>query len=248
MSNKNLKHQNVENKKQSFTSNGIKNILKSTEKEQKQKPIENLYNSIANLIELYLKEIKTINNKLNDISKIENIDEKEIKLLEEENKISKKIGIYEYLANPDTEMIKKVEMIESFRYNFYNLKNKILSIKNEIMINKLDNCEKKIGRIDFLESKFESLGSTVISIILSISIITATVTAIEELELKHVLVFVVSIVWFGMTYLLFVHYLFNKNREKNKGAVVLYAVITIIWILVLFYSCKGDIIGTFSTL
>lgn len=240
MSNKNLKHQNTQNKKQAFTSTGINIILKNTEKK--------LYDSIANFVELYLKEIKKINNKLNDISKIEDIDEKEMKLLEEENKISKKIEIYEYLANPDTEIIKKVEMIESFRYNFYNLKNKILSVKSEIMINKLDNCEKKIGRIDFLESKFESLGSTVISIILSISIITATVTAIEKLELKHVLVFVVSIVWFGMTYLLFIHHLFSKNKEKNINSIILYFAITIIWILILFYSCKGDIIGTFSTL
>lgn len=248
MSNKNINNQNGKNSKTTFTQNGINIILKDTGKKQKQKTTENLYDSIANFVELYLKEIKSFNNELSSILKIKNIEEKEKRLLEKEKTLSKRIDMYEYLANPDTEIIARIKMIESFRHNYYNLKNNILSIKSEIMINKLDTYEEKISRISFLETKFENFGATVISIILSISIISAAITAIEKLKFENVLVFVVSIVWFGMTYLLFVHYLFNKNREKNKGAVVLYAVITIIWILVLFYSCKGDIIGTFSTL
>ena len=248
MSNKNINNQNGKNSKTTFTQNGINIILKDTGKKQKQKTTENLYDSIANFVELYLKEIKSFNNELSSILKIKNIEEKEKRLLEKEKTLSKRIDMYEYLANPDTEIIARIKMIESFRHNYYNLKNNILSIKSEIMINKLDTYEEKISRISFLETKFENCGATVISIILSISIISAAITAIEKLKFENVLVFVVSIVWFGMTYLLFVHYLFNKNKEKNKGAVVLYAVITIIWILVLFYSCKGDIIGTFSTL
>ncbi|MDY6072345.1 MAG: hypothetical protein SPI44_05690 [Bacilli bacterium] len=248
MSNKNINNQNGKNSKTTFTQNGINIILKDTGKKQKQKTTENLYDSIANFVELYLKEIKSFNNELSSILKIKNIEEKEKRLLEKEKTLSKRIDMYEYLANPDTEIIARIKMIESFRHNYYNLKNNILSIKSEIMINKLDTYEEKISRISFLETKFENFGATVISIILSISIISAAITAIEKLKFENVLVFVVSIVWFGMTYLLFVHYLFNKNKEKNKGAVVLYAVITIIWILVLFYSCKGDIIGTFSTL
>lgn len=248
MSNKNINNQKGKNSKTTFTQNGINIFLKDTGKNQKQKTIDNLYDSIANFIELYLKEIKSFNNELSNILKIKNIEEKEKRLLEKEKTISKKIDMYEYLANPDTEIIARIRMIESFRHNYYNLKNNILSIKSEIMINKLDTYEEKISRISFLETKFENLGATVISIILSISIITAAITAIEKLDIKNVLVFILSIAWFGMTYLLFVHYLFNKNRENNKGAVVLYAVITIVWILILFYSCKGDIIGTFSTL
>ena len=248
MSNKNINNQNGKNSKATFTQNGINIILKDTGKNQKQKTTENLYDSIANFVELYLKEIKSFNNELSSILKIKNIEEKEKRLLEKEKTLSKRIDMYEYLANPDTEIMARIRMIESFRHNYYNLKNNILSIKSEIMINKLDTYEEKISRIGFLEAKFENLGATVISIILSISIISAAITAIEKLKFKNVLVFVVSIVWFGMTYLLFVHYLFNKNREKNKGAVVLYTVITIVWILILFYSCKGDIIGTFSTL
>lgn len=248
MSNKNINNQNGKNSKATFTQNGINIILKDTGKNQKQKTTENLYDSIANFVELYLKEIKSFNNELSSILKIKDIEEKEKRLLEKEKTLSKRIDMYEYLANPDTEIMARIRMIESFRHNYYNLKNNILSIKSEIMINKLDTYEEKISRIGFLEAKFENLGATVISIILSISIISAAITAIEKLKFKNVLVFVVSIVWFGMTYLLFVHYLFNKNRENNKGAVVLYTVITIVWILILFYSCKGDIIGTFSTL
>lgn len=248
MSNKNINNQKNKNSKTTFTQNGINIFLKDTGKNQKQKAIDNLYNSIANLVELYLKEIKSFNNELSNILKIKNPEEKEKRLLEKEKTISKRIDMYEYLANPDTEIIARVRMVESFRHNYYNLKNNILSIKSEIMINKLDTYEEKISRISFLETKFENLGATVISIILSISIITAAITAIEKLDIKNVLVFVLSVVWFGMTYLLFIHYLFNKNTKKNKGAILLYAVVTLVWILVLFYSCKGDIIGTFSTL
>lgn len=248
MSNKNINNQKSKNSKTTFTQNGINIFLKDTGKNQKQKAIDNLYNSIANLVELYLKEIKSFNNELSNILKIKNPEEKEKRLLEKEKIISKRIDMYEYLANPDTEIIARVRMVESFRHNYYNLKNNILSIKSEIMINKLDTYEEKISRISFLETKFENLGATVISIILSISIITAAITAIEKLDIKNVLVFVLSVVWFGMTYLLFIHYLFNKNTKKNKGAILLYAVVTLVWILVLFYSCKGDIIGTFSTL
>lgn len=248
MSNKNINNQKSKNSKTTFTQNGINIFLKDTGKNQKQKAIDNLYNSIANLVELYLKEIKSFNNELSNILKIKNPEEKEKRLLEKEKTISKRIEMYEYLANPDTEIIARVRMVESFRHNYYNLKNNILSIKSEIMINKLDTYEEKISRISFLETKFENLGATVISIILSISIITAAITAIEKLDIKNVLVFVLSVVWFGMTYLLFIHYLFNKNTKKNKGAILLYAVVTLVWILVLFCSCKGDIIGTFSTL
>lgn len=248
MSNKNINNQKSKNSKTTFTQNGINIFLKDTGKNQKQKAIDNLYNSIANLVELYLKEIKSFNNELSNILKIKNPEEKEKRLLEKEKTISKRIDMYEYLANPDTEIIARVRMVESFRHNYYNLKNNILSIKSEIMINKLDTYEEKISRISFLETKFENLGATVISIILSISIITAAITAIEKLDIKNVLVFVLSVVWFGMTYLLFIHYLFNKNIKKNKCAILLYAVVTLVWILVLFYSCKGDIIGTFSTL
>lgn len=248
MSNKNINNQKSKNSKTTFTQNGINIFLKDTGKNQKQKAIDNLYNSIANLVELYLKEIKSFNNELSNILKIKNPEEKEKRLLEKEKTISKRIDMYEYLANPDTEIIARVRMVESFRHNYYNLKNNILSIKSEIMINKLDTYEEKISRISFLETKFENLGATVISIILSISIITAAITAIEKLDIKNVLVFVLSVVWFGMTYLLFIHYLFNKNTKKNKGAILLYAVVTLVWILVLFYSCKGDIVGTFSTL
>lgn len=248
MSNKNINNQKSKNSKTTFTQNGINIFLKDTGKNQKQKAIDNLYNSIANLVELYLKEIKSFNNELSNILKIKNPEEKEKRLLEKEKTISKRIDMYEYLANPGTEIIARVRMVESFRHNYYNLKNNILSIKSEIMINKLDTYEEKISRISFLETKFENLGATVISIILSISIITAAITAIEKLDIKNVLVFVLSVVWFGMTYLLFIHYLFNKNTKKNKGAILLYAVVTLVWILVLFYSCKGDIIGTFSTL
>lgn len=248
MSNKNLNNQKEKNNKPAFTQTGINVILKNTEKNQKQKTIERLYDSISNLVEFYLKEIKTFNNDLNNILKIKNIEDKEKRLLEKERDLSKKIDMHEYLANPDTEIIGRIRMVESFRHNYYNLKNNILSIKSEIMINKLDTYEEKISGLSFLETKFENLGATVISIILSISIITAAITAIEKLDVKNVLVFILSIAWFGMTYLLFIHYLFNKNTKKNKSAVVLYAVITIVWILVLFYSCKGDIIGTFSTL
>lgn len=246
MSSKNI---NKSNGKASFSSNGIKIILNNTEKNRDdRKEINDLYNSMGNIVQQYLLEIKMFNNELNDISKLKDVNAKEEKLLDKEKILSDKFDIYEYLSNPDSEVVKKVGMIESFRHNYYNLKNNILSIKSEIMLNKLDDYDKKINRISSLETKFENLGATVISIILSISIISAAITAIEKLKLKNVLVFVVSIVWFGMTYLLFVHYLFNKNREKNKGAIVLYTVITIVWILVLFYSCKGDIIGTFSTL
>lgn len=246
MSSKNI---NKSNGKASFSSNGIKIILNNTEKNRDdRKEINDLYNSMGNIVQQYLLEIKMFNNELNDISKLKDVNAKEEKLLDKEKILSDKFDIYEYLSNPDSEVVKKVGMIESFRHNYYNLKNNILSIKSEIMLNKLDDYDKKINRISSLETKFENLGATVISIILSISIISAAITAIEKLKLKNVLVFVVSIVWFGMTYLLFVHYLFNKNREKNKGAIVLYTVITIVWILALFYSCKGDIIGTFSTL
>ena len=162
MSNKNINNQKSKNSKTTFTQNGINIFLKDTGKNQKQKAIDNLYNSIANLVELYLKEIKSFNNELSNILKIKNPEEKEKRLLEKEKTISKRIDMYEYLANPDTEIIARVRMVESFRHNYYNLKNNILSIKSEIMINKLDTYEEKISRISFLETKFENLGATVI--------------------------------------------------------------------------------------
>lgn len=239
MNNKNL---NI-NSKHQFTESGVKSVLKNTNNFKSKYEI--IVKSIA---EKYTDEIKILSKELSTISKIKDNSEKEIKFEEFEKNKLKNLENIEYIINPDTELVKDVKIINALRHYYYELNNNILSIKNEIMVNKLNDYEGKVERINLLESKFENLGATVISIILSISIITTAITAIEKLEIKNILVFVLSFAWFGMIYFLFVHYLFNKSREKNKGAVVLYAVITIVWILALFYSCKGDIVGTFSTL
>lgn len=246
MSNKNI---NKPYSKASFSSNGIKTFLYNTEKNSNEKKeINNLYNSIGNIVQQYLLEIKKFNNELNDISKLEDINKKEEELLRIEKILSDKFDIYEYLSNPDSEVIKKVGMIESFRHNYYILKNNILSIKSEIMIDKLDRCDKKINRISSLESKFENLGGTMISIILSISIIVTAITAIEKLDIENVLLFVVCLVWFGMTFLLFVHYLFSDKEKQNKGAIILYTVITLLMIMLIGYSCKDTLIGQLNIL
>lgn len=239
MNNKNL---NI-NSKHQFTESGVKSVLKNTNNFKSKYEI--IVKSIA---EKYTDEIKILSKELSTISKIKDNSEKEIKFEEFEKNKLKNLENIEYIINLDTELVKDVKIINALRHYYYELNNNILSIKNEIMVNKLNDYEEKIERIDSLESKFENLGATVISIILSISLISAAITAIEKLDISQVIVFLVCLVWFGMTFLLFIHDLFSAKKKQGKTAIIMYFIITITMIAVVGYSCKDALIGQLNPL
>ncbi len=201
---------------------------------------------IKDRIQTYIDYTKNYLRQLSVISAIEDNDIKEKRFEKFEKSVADDLELIEYLSNPDTDLYKDIKIIESLRHNYYKIQNACVKIKNDIVLKKLEIYENKTidseRKLSKLETRIEGMGGTVISIILSISVITSIIVAIEKIELKFVPFLVFSIVWFGMTYLLFVHCLFKKDDKTNRTALILYMLITFIWIVSMFFSFRPQII------
>lgn len=212
---------------------------------------DNIINStdiIKLKIDYYIKKSNEILNKLSIISIDNDIINKKKNYYKFEKEYKKNVEMIEYLINPDSKDYKELKdtkiegLLDILKHNYYQIQNIRLSIKSDIVLKDLEKHEEKLtkseDKLDRLETRFEGIGGTVISIVLSISIVSAAVSAIGDMPTKYVPLFIVSMVWMGMTFILFVNGLFGKENKNNNKVIALYCLITFVWITILAVTSK----------
>lgn len=224
-----------------MTNNKIKqNTIDSLIKQQKSN------NVIDKYIKMYIDKADDRLKELTKISLMENNDIKEQRFNKIEREIKQDSDRMEYLISPDMSVYKEYESINILRHKYYLIQDNRTAIKNDIVFYKTQCHEKIMGisekKLNILEAKFEGIGGTVLSIIISVSITNTAIVGIDKIDAKYIPIFIVSIVWFGMTYLLFTNCMFKKDNDNNKNAMVLYSVITIIAIVLLLIAFREKVV------
>lgn len=224
-----------------MTNNKIKqNNIDSLIKQQKSN------NVIDKYIKMYIDKADDRLKELTKISLMENNDIKEQRFNKIEREIKQDSDRMEYLISPDMSVYKEYESINILRHKYYLIQDNRTAIKNDIVFYKTQCHEKIMGisekKLNILEAKFEGIGGTVLSIIISVSITNTAIVGIDKIGAEYIPIFIVSIVWFGMTYLLFTNCMFKKNNDNNKNAMTLYSVITIIAVVLLLIAFREKVV------
>lgn len=224
-----------------MTNSKIKqNTIDSLIKQQKSN------NVIDEYIKMYIDKADDRLEELTKISLMENNDIKEQRFNKIEREIKQDSDRMEYLISPDISVYKEYESINILRHKYYLIQDNRTAIKNDIVFYRTQCHEKIMGiseeKLNVLEAKFEGIGGTVLSIIISVSITNAAIVGVDKIDAKYIPIFIVSIVWFGMTYLLFTNCMFKKDNDNNKNAMVLYSVITIIAIVLLLIAFREKVV------
>lgn len=224
-----------------MTNNKIKqNTIDSLIKQQKSN------NVIDKYIKMYIDKADDRLKELTKISLMENNDIKEQRFNKIEREIKQDSDRMEYLISPDMSVYKEYESINILRHKYYLIQDNRTAIKNDIVFYKTQCHEKIMGisekKLNILEAKFEGIGGTVLSIIISVSITNTAIVGIDKIGAEYIPIFIVSIVWFGMTYLLFTNCMFKKNNDNNKNAMTLYSVITIIAVVLLLIAFREKVV------
>ena len=167
--------------------------------------------------------------------------EKELKKIEKENKDNLLLVGY-LITSVDFDLVGNDNNFNILRHKYYDVQNQLLELKNTIVGEKIDknteNFEKSNEKLSELEGKFEGLGATVITIILSITVISSSIVAIEKMPSKLIPLFIISMVWLGMTFLIFTNFLFRKKGTKILLPIIFYILFTILFVVVLSFSLK----------
>lgn len=224
-----------------MTNSKIKqNTIDSLIKQQKSN------NVIDKYIKMYIDKADDRLKELTKISLMENNDIKEQRFNKIEREIKQDSDRMEYLISPDMSVYKEYESINILRHKYYLIQDNRTAIKNDIVFYKTQCHEKIMGisekKLNILEAKFEGIGGTVLSIIISVSITNTAIVGIDKIKAEYIPIFIVSIVWFGMTYLLFTNCMFKKNNDNNKNAMTLYSVITIIAVVLLLIAFREKVV------
>lgn len=153
------------------------------------------------------------------------------------------------ISSSDESGIREQGNYTKLQHNYYKIMNEILTCKNIVFAETMDAIDNKLSLLEDkskgIEEKFEGIGSTILSTVVSLTVVVTAITAIEKIGAVYIPLYLVSMVWLGMTMIVFVNNLFNKNDFNNKQATVLYYVITGITVLILigtvFYNVNNDI-------
>lgn len=139
------------------------------------------------------------------------------------------------------------DIYEKLRHYHYRINNLLLEskllaqgIENEKIKKELDREKEEIDKAhkqsESILNKLESVGSTVISMILSLGIVTALIYAIDRIDIRYVPLFVVCTLWLGLTMIIFNSRWFqyeDKTVENNKW---LYVIISIFTFFIIIYT------------
>ena len=85
-------------------------------------------------------------------------------------------------------------------------------------------------------NKLESVGSTVISMILSLGIVTALIYAIDRIDIRYVPLFVVCTLWLGLTMLIFNSRWFQYKDKTVENNIWLYVIISVFTLFIIMYT------------
>ncbi len=214
------------------TSKNLDKILESSSDTNYKKPI---YDNLASWLEQTKKILKQLHfiNYQNDYIKKQQL----LKKLQID--IENDMKFIEYLIT-DNAVIDNTSQFNLLRHNYYSIQNQILKIQNDIISEKTDNSiksvEKTDDKISELENKFEGLGGTVITIILSITVISSSIVAIEKISAELIPLFIIGMVWLGVTFLTYTNFLFRKKESKILIPLLFYLAFTALFLVILFIT------------
>lgn len=150
-----------------------------------------------------------------------------------EKDFESKLNDIEYLisSSEDSE-INKYQHYSSMQHNYYKIKTAILDCKSLVTSRRMKDIDNKLNTIELksksIDEKFEGIGSTILSTIVSLTVVITAISAIEKIPECYIPLYLISIVWLAMTLIVFISNLFNKNDFNNKQAVFMYGVISIL--------------------
>lgn len=123
------------------------------------------------------------------------------------------------------------------QHNYYELKNKILICKTNNFSKTIKEVENKLASLDYkskgIEEKFEGIGSTILSTVVSLTVVVTAITAIEKISAIYIPLYLFSMVWLCMTLIVFINNLFNKNDFNSRQAKILYIIVSILVFIIL---------------
>ena len=123
------------------------------------------------------------------------------------------------------------------QHNYYELKNEILICKTNNFSKTIKDVENKLAVLDYksrgIEEKFEGIGSTILSTVVSLTVVVTAITAIEKISAIYIPLYLFSMVWLCMTLIVFINNLFNKNDFNSRQARILYIIISILVFIIL---------------
>lgn len=141
----------------------------------------------------------------------------------------------------DEEILSKLRNNHN-RINNLLLESKLLeqTIENEKIKKELDREKEEIDKAhkqsESILNKLESVGSTVISMILSLGIVTALIYAIDRIDIRYVPLFVVCTLWLGLTMLIFNSRWFQYKDKTVENNIWLYVIISVFTLFIIMYT------------
>jgi len=146
------------------------------------------------------------------------------------------------IACEETEIDKK--LLNRVKHNYYELKDIMLRQRSKQLESLMDRIEQKISvsetnnlcRINEVKEKMDNIGYNVISMIVSFSVGTALITAIDKIDALYIPIFVIGTIWLILTLMVFVNGLFNKNDHNSKQSCFIYVIFSALSLLALFYT------------
>ena len=124
------------------------------------------------------------------------------------------------------ELEKKLNQV-NFEMNNYHYKRVDEFISNSN--NEITNIKTKINSI---EDSFSNIGLTLIGLAISFTFIPTAITAINEMTKEYIPLFIVFIVWLGMTLIGYASSIFTKSY--NKITYIYYGIITFLFVFLIF--------------
>ena len=187
--------------------------------------------------------VRTMLNRINDV--LDN--SKQITSEEIDNEA------LEQIQNLERELESNYRTLSLRYYSYYFY---ILERKNNILSGKLDESLKQLELLkkeqeSFTEqkeefeksvrktnSKLESLGATVINIVLTISITSSLITVLEKVKnIYESFSIVIGCAWLLLSSILFVSEYFKNDTTQNKRQMIIYWILTAVFGILFFISC-----------
>ena len=208
--------------------NNIKDITEKIKNKKNKKNIRNQHrfnNQDSKKLDDFLEKLYNSNFEdhkflLDEYSKISNITISQIQYLDNKSKTDSKCIRFK------NELEKKLNQV-NFVMNNYHYKRVDEFISNSN--NEITNIKTKINSI---EDSFSNIGLTLIGLAISFTFIPTAITAINEMTKEYIPLFIVFIVWLGMTLIGYASSIFTKSY--NKITYIYYGIITFLFVFLIF--------------
>ena len=122
----------------------------------------------------------------------------------------------------------RILSLQYYKYNFEKTKEQYT--ESQKILDEIVNKQKDISdKMDKTDNRIESLGSTFLNIVLTISITTSMVAILLNASPKYSLAIVLCCAWLLLSAILFVSTYFKSNtNQNNKLAISVYVILSIV--------------------